>query len=132
LHYLARYTHGVAISNHRIFDLTDTHVTFRWKDYAHHNQPRNMTLTQEEFLRPFFELVLPKGFPRIRYFGFLANRRRGQFQASLRSALCPHSERSDRTKHLPQPSKTNARSGPLMDPSRCRPPLLAPRGFSPR
>lgn len=78
LHYLARYTHRVAISNHRILDLTDTHVSFRWKDYAHHSQPRTMTLTQEEFLRRFLEHVLPKGFPRIRYFGFLANRRRGQ------------------------------------------------------
>ncbi len=87
LHYLARYTHRVAISNHRILDLTDTHVTFRWKDYAHHNQPRTMTLTQEEFLRRFLEHVLPKGFPRIRYFGFLANRRRGQFLPLCRTLL---------------------------------------------
>ena len=47
LHYLARYTHRVAISNHRIVDVTDTQVTFRWKDYAHHNQRRTMTLAQE-------------------------------------------------------------------------------------
>jgi hypothetical protein len=50
LHYLARYTHRVAISNHRIVDVTDTHVTFRWKEYAHQNKRRTMTLTQEEFL----------------------------------------------------------------------------------
>ena len=87
LHYLARYTHRVAISNHRILDLTDTQVTFRWKDYAHRNQPRSMTLTQEEFLRRFLEHVLPKGFPRIRYFGFLANRRRGQFLPLCRTLL---------------------------------------------
>jgi hypothetical protein len=79
LHYLARYTHRVAISNHRLVDLTDTHVTFRWKDYAHHNKRRTMTLTHEVFLRRFLEHVLPRGFPRIRYFGFLANRRRGVF-----------------------------------------------------
>jgi hypothetical protein len=79
LHYLARYTHRVAISNHRILDVTDTHVTFRWKDYAHHSKRRTMTLTHEDFLRRFLEHVLPKGFPRIRYFGFLANRRRGKF-----------------------------------------------------
>ena len=77
LHYLARYTHRVAISNHRLVDLTDTHVTFRWKDYAHHNKRRTMTLTHDVFLRRFLEHVLPRGFPRIRYFGFLANRRRG-------------------------------------------------------
>jgi hypothetical protein len=76
LHYLARYTHRVAISNHRLVDLTDTHVTFLWKDYAHGSKGRTMTLTHEEFLRRFLEHVLPRGLPRIRYFGFLANRRR--------------------------------------------------------
>ena len=78
LHYLARYTHRVAISNHRILDVADTHVTFRWKDYAHHNKRRTITLSHEEFLRRFLEHVLPKGFPRIRYFGVLANRRRAK------------------------------------------------------
>jgi hypothetical protein len=87
LHYLARYTHRVAISNHRIVDVTDTHVTFRWKDYAHHNKRRTMTLSQEEFLRRFLEHVLPKGFPRIRYFGFLANRRRAELLPVCRSLL---------------------------------------------
>jgi hypothetical protein len=87
LHYLARYTHRVAISNHRLVALTDTHVTFRWKDYAHHNKKRMMTLTHEVFLRRFLEHVLPRGFPRIRYFGFLANRRRGIFLALCRTLL---------------------------------------------
>jgi hypothetical protein len=76
LQYLARYTHRVAISNHRLLAVTDSHVTFRWKDYAHGSHPRTMTLTGEEFLRRFVQHVLPKGFPRIRYFGWLANRRR--------------------------------------------------------
>ncbi len=74
LHYLARYTHRVAISNHRLLNVTDHDVTFRWKDYAHHSKSRAMTLSHEEFLRRFFQHVLPSGFPRIRYFGFLANR----------------------------------------------------------
>jgi predicted Zn-ribbon and HTH transcriptional regulator len=87
LHYLARYTHRVAISNHRLVDLTDTHVTFRWKDYAHHHKRRTMTLTHEVFLRRFLEHVLPRGFPRIRYFGFLANRRRGVFLPLCRTLL---------------------------------------------
>ena len=78
LQYLARYTHRVAISNHRIVDLNDTHVAFLWKDYAHHSKRRRMSLTHEEFLRRFLQHVLPKGFPRIRYFGFLANRRRAE------------------------------------------------------
>jgi len=76
LQYLARYTHRVAISNHRLLAVTDSPVTFRWKDYAHRSRPRTLTLTGEEFLRRFVQHVLPKGFPRIRYFGWLANRRR--------------------------------------------------------
>jgi len=91
LHYLARYTHRVAISNHRLLDVTDGEVTFRWKDYAHHNKCRKMTLTHEEFLRRFLQHVLPRGFPRIRYFGFLANRHRGLLLPLCRGLLnvCP-------------------------------------------
>jgi hypothetical protein len=87
LHYLARYTHRVAISNHRLVDLTDTHVTFLWKDDAHGSKRRTMTLTHEEFLRRFLEHVLPRGLPRIRYFGFLANRRRGALLPLCRTLL---------------------------------------------
>ena len=76
LQYLARYTHRVAISNHRILSVTESEVRFRWKDYANHNKKRTMTLTGPEFLRRFLQHVLPKGFPRIRYFGWLANRKR--------------------------------------------------------
>ena len=76
LHYLARYTHRVAISNHRLVNFTDGKVTFRWKDYAHANKKRKMTLTTDEFLRRFLLHLLPRGFVRIRSFGFLANRRR--------------------------------------------------------
>lgn len=79
LHYLARYTHRVAISNHRLVAFADGQVTFRWKDYAHHNKQRLMTVTAEEFLRRFLLHVLPHGFVRIRFFGFLANRRRKSF-----------------------------------------------------
>jgi Putative transposase/Transposase zinc-binding domain len=87
LQYLARYTHRVAISNHRLVDVTDCHVTFRWKDYAHHSRQRTMTLTGEEFLRRFVQHVLPKGFPRIRYFGWLANRRRNNLLPRCRLLL---------------------------------------------
>jgi len=76
LHYLARYTHRVAISNHRLLAFQNGQVTFRWKDYAHGNKKRKMTLTVDQFLPRFLLHVLPKGFVRIRFFGFLANRRR--------------------------------------------------------
>lgn len=76
LNYLARYTHRVAISNHRLVAFSDGKVTFLWKDYAHGSQQKSMTLSAEEFLRRFLLHVLPRGFVRIRFFGFMANRRR--------------------------------------------------------
>src|SRR5207244_6797127 len=87
LQYLARYTHRVAISNHRILSVNDSDVRFRWKDYANHSKKRTMTLTAEEFLRRFLQHVLPKGFPRIRYFGGFANRKRRQLLQHCRALL---------------------------------------------
>ena len=83
LHYLARYTHRVAISNHRLIGMEDGKVTFRWKDYAHGGKKRKMTLAAEEFIRRFLLHVLPKGLVRIRHYGWMANRCRRQ-----RAALC--------------------------------------------
>jgi hypothetical protein len=74
LKYLARYTHRIAISNRRLISMDDRNVTFRWKDYAHHNRPRTMTLDGGEFLRRFLMHAVPRGFMRIRHFGLLANR----------------------------------------------------------
>ena len=87
LHYLARYTHRVAISNHRLVAVTDETVAFRWKDYRHGSQVRTLTLDVDEFLRRFLLHVLPKGFVRIRYFGLLAARCRTHDLATCRAAL---------------------------------------------
>jgi hypothetical protein len=87
LRYLARYTHRVAISNRRILSIDGNEVTFRWKDYAHGNKNKVMTLKATEFLRRFLIHVLPKGFVRIRFFGFLANRRRSKLLAVCRQLL---------------------------------------------
>jgi hypothetical protein len=76
LRYLGCYTHRVAISNHRLVALEDGEVVFRWRDSAHKNKKRLMRLDLNEFLRRFFLHVLPKGFVRIRHFGFFAHRRR--------------------------------------------------------
>ena len=81
LQYLGRYTHRVAISNHRLASFAEGKVTFRWRDSAHHNEQKLMTLSLDEFLRRFLLHVLPKGFMRIRNFGFLANRRRATLLA---------------------------------------------------
>ena len=87
LHYLARYTHRVAISNHRLVAVTDDTVSFRWKDYRHGSQVRTLTLDVDEFLRRFLLHVLPKRFVRIRYFGFLASRCRTRGLPQCRQAL---------------------------------------------
>ena len=76
LRYLGRYTHRVAISNHRLVSFVDGKVTFRWRDSAHSNEQKLMTLSVDEFLRRFLLHLLPEGFVRIRNFGFLANRKR--------------------------------------------------------
>src|SRR5215469_5789152 len=76
LHYLGRYTHRVAISNHRLVSFEEGQVTFRWRDSAHSNEQKLMTLSLDEFLRRFLLHLLPEGFVRIRNFGFLANRKR--------------------------------------------------------
>jgi hypothetical protein len=76
LKYLARYTHRVAISNQRLLSMTQGQVRFRWKDYAHGGKRRVMTLDAGEFIRRFLLHVLPRGFVRIRHYGFLSNRSR--------------------------------------------------------
>ena len=87
LHYLARYTHRVAISNHRLLSVSASEVRFRWKDYAHGSKQLTMALASKGFLRRFLQHVLPRGFPRIRYFGFLANRRRARMLPLCRDLL---------------------------------------------
>jgi hypothetical protein len=87
LHYLARYTHRVAISNHRLVAVTEGTVSFRWKDYRHGSQRRTLTLDVDEFLRRFLLHVLPKRFVRIRYFGLLAPRCRTHDLAMCRTVL---------------------------------------------
>jgi Putative transposase/Transposase zinc-binding domain len=87
LRYLGRYTHRVAISNHRLIAFDGEQVSFQWKDYAHGGAQKEMTLGATEFLRRFFLHVLPKGFVRIRHFGFLANRFRTQALTLCRPLL---------------------------------------------
>ena len=87
LAYVARYTHRVAISNNRLLDIDDGKVRFHWKDYRNGNRQKTMTLAADEFIRRFLLHVLPEGFQRIRYYGFLANRYREQKLARCRQLL---------------------------------------------
>jgi hypothetical protein len=87
LEYLGQYTHRVAISNHRLVAFDGERVTFRWKDYRKGQQTGLMTLSAEEFLRRFLLHVLPDGFQRIRFGGFLAKRHRAGKLALVRRLL---------------------------------------------
>ena len=87
LKYLARYTHKAAISNHRLVDLADGRVSFRWKDYAHGGRQGIMTLDSVEFVRRFLMHVLPSGFVRVRHYGLLANRHRQEKLARCRELI---------------------------------------------
>jgi hypothetical protein len=88
LRYLGQYTHRVAISNHRLVALADGMVTFRWRDSAHKNKKRLMTLPVDEFLRRFLLHVLPPGFVRIRHFGLLGASPSSRITPALLTAAC--------------------------------------------
>lgn len=101
LDYLGRYTHRIAISNNRLIDIDDGKVRFAWKDYRDESRRKVMTLDAGEFIRRFLIHVLPSGFQRIRYYGFLGNRYRKQKLALCRELLgMPQPQESDE----PQPA----------------------------
>jgi len=77
IEYLGRYTHKVAISNHRIYSINDDDtVTFSYKDYGDNDRQKQMTLSSTEFIRRFQQHILPERFTKIRTYGYLANRNR--------------------------------------------------------
>jgi hypothetical protein len=114
LKYLARYTHRVAISNSRLLKFADGKVTFRWKDYAHGNKKRCMTLQAKEFIRRFLLHVQPKGFVRIRHFGFLSNRtRRKKLEQARKLLNLPHEEQGAESTNLDEPNEKLEENGPI-------------------
>ena len=73
LQYLGRYTHRVAISNHRILSVQGGNISFKWRDFKDRSREKVMTLTADEFIRRFLLHILPPGFTKIRHYGFLAS-----------------------------------------------------------
>jgi hypothetical protein len=116
LRYLGRYTHRVAISNHRLLAFDGARVTFQWKDYAHDDRWRTMTLSAMEFLRRFVQHILPRGFVRIRQSGFLANTCRTARVALARTVLAIPSTAARSTDATPPPE---AGTGPTWTCPRC-------------
>lgn len=84
IEYLARYTHRIAISNHRIVSVNDDLVRFRYRDYADENKEKIMELPAESFINRFMMHIVPKRFVRIRYFGFLSHRNKKKAVAACR------------------------------------------------
>jgi len=123
LRYLGRYTHRVAISNHRLVSFADGKVTFRWRDSAHHNEQKLLSLAVDEFLRRFLLHLLPEGFVRIRNFGFLANRRR-----ATTLPLCFHLLGST---PQPNPEVTPVSSNDVWLCPKCGGPMLVIERFTP-
>jgi hypothetical protein len=118
LHYLGRYTHRVAISNHRLVSFTDGQVTFRWRDSADGNKQKLLPLSVNEFLTRFLLHILPQGFVRIRNFGFLANRRRSAllplcFQLLGTPAQPPAEEHSSSTEDATELYRCPYCGGPM-------------------
>lgn len=114
LDYLGRYTHRVAISNHRLVAFQDGKVTFQWRDRKKHDRIRAMTLGTDEFIRRFLIHVLPKGFAKIRYFGFLANRHRRDRLSLCRQLLKAPPPETD-TQLLDWKSRHQALTGESID-----------------
>ena len=123
--YLGRYTHRVAIGNQRLISTDGDTVTFQWKDYRHrHKQKsRTMTLSADEFIRRFLMHVLPPGFQRIRYFGFLANCHRSRRLPLILALLS-----SPVTELLPERHRCRQTMRELLPPFR---PELCPRCGTP-
>lgn len=87
IEYLGRYTHKIAISNHRITDVSDGKVSFRYKDYRHGGETKIMTLDALEFIRRFAMHVLPRGFVRIRHYGILSSTAKQRCAIVIREQL---------------------------------------------
>ena len=102
LEYLGRYTHRIAISNNRLSAVENGQVTFTYRDRSSNNEKKAMTLTTDEFIRRFLLHVLPKGFMKIRYYGFLSNIKKKECILLIRQLIEPMAEQPDLVKETVQ------------------------------
>jgi hypothetical protein len=124
LRYLGRYTHRMAISNHRLTSLDGEKISFPWRDYAHGNKQRLMTLDAVEFLRRFFLHLLPLRFVRIRRYGLLSNRFRANSMPLARRLLTLEGRAPLST------ANTAAHDAPLWHCPRCGGPMRVASRFT--
>lgn len=119
LKYLARYTHRIAISHHRLLEASDEHVRFTWKDYRHGHRQRVMTLETTEFARRFLLHVLPHRFVKIRYYGLLAQSQRATALPRCRELIATPAKVGPETRDAPRDTTTEANTDPPSEPERC-------------
>ena len=98
LEYLGRYTHRIAISNNRILSIVNAKVTFTYRDRQRNNEIKIMNLDVDEFIRRFLLHILPMGFMKIRYFGFLAHKNKNQALTLLRQLIDPNAKLPEKMK----------------------------------
>jgi hypothetical protein len=103
--YLGRYTHRIALSDSRLIHMDERTVSFQYRDYRD-NQKKIMSLDGGEFLRRFLQHVLPKGFMRVRHFGWLANASRGKRLPAIRKAIAAHDQKTNQAVIKPQTIST--------------------------
>ena len=119
LRYLGRYTHRVAIGNHRLVALDDKGVTFRWNDRTRGDPNRRMTLGAQEFLRRFLLHILPSGLMRIRHYGLLANSQRRKHLERCRRLIGGRERQDDQEKALLSISPSRFEDSPAEIFTRC-------------
>ena len=129
LKYLTGYTHRVALSNHRLVRLQDDRVTFTWKDYADSCRRKEMTLDAVEFVRRFALHIVPPGFVRIRRYGLLAHRDRGERLTLCRSLLGVSAEppTAPENEPTPRPMGESGDQAPSQEGAAPRPSLVEPK-----
>ena len=96
--YLGRYTHRIAISNNRLLEIDNERIVFSCRDQKDNNEKKTMNLDADEFIRRFLLHVLPKGFMKIRYFGFLSNMKKKECIQIIRILLESKAELVDQVK----------------------------------
>jgi hypothetical protein len=132
LGYLGRYTHRVAISNSRLVEITDSEVSFTWKDYRQDGKAKVMTLSVDEFIRRFLQHTVPNGFHRIRHIGFLANRHRTEKLALCRELLAAPPPPSDDAPPRRWQDRLRDLTGQAIDVCPCCGGQMLPCGILPR
>lgn len=102
LEYLGRYTHRVAITNNRLTAMKDGNVTFTYRDRSDENKSKELTVSGEELIRRYLLHILPSGFMKIRYYGFLASTNKKESIPLIQRLIDPHFKTTEKQEETTQ------------------------------